>query len=106
MNKPYFEVGEEVTLQSKDQPESNGDYVIYKILKDGEEWDDRLNPEYTLTSDGVTYVFEEPILDTSHEKEGTECLWCESALRKKYKPSELSFNELISEIKCPRLITQ
>ena len=98
--QPYFQVGEEVTLKSISQPQDNGDYVILKILKDGEEWDDRLNTDYIIESDGLTYVFEQPIANTSAD-EGTECLWCESALRKKYKPSELSFNEMLSEIKCP-----
>lgn len=98
--QPYFQVGEEVTLKSIDQPQDNGDYIILSILKHGEEWNDRLNTDYITVSEGLTYVFEEPIVDTSME-EGTECLWCESALRKKYKPSELSFNEMINEIKCP-----
>lgn len=96
--QPYFQVGEEVTLVSKSHPEYNGDYVVYKIFENGELWNCRINDLYTLESEGLTYVFEKPLEDKVTNL-GNECLWCESALRKKYSPSSQGFGEIMKSLK-------
>jgi len=78
MTQPYFSVGEEVVLVSKESPELNGEYVIESIITDWE-----FDPGYDL--EGIT-------LD---EGPGTNVHWAQEALRKKHKPSDKSFSELM-----------
>lgn len=101
--KPKFEVGETVILQSKDCPEYNGEYIIENILTIGDTYYNRLNGEYYYIEKnlgGFTYLFTEPLQDPYCFEE-SEAIWSESALRKKYKPSELSFDALMSTLKSP-----
>ena len=85
MKKPLFSVGEEVILRSEAYPEYNGDAVVLDIRFD---YDDGL-PGYLLT------------IPCPKDEEGDDLWWDEPALRKKYKPSELSFQELVSSLKTP-----
>lgn len=80
MTQPYFKVGEEVTLQSLELPQYNGDYTISYIERGGGYW---YNLGFTLEDD--------------IEQGGT--FWAERCLKKKYPPSTESFDELIKELK-------
>lgn len=92
MKQPLFSVGEDIILQSIDYPSSNGSQLIEQIR-----------------------FIEDPIRDTTLEDLppsfaykliNLDGWWAEKVLKKIHKPSQFSFDQLISEIKCPRLITQ
>ena len=103
MNKPFFCEGEIVILQSKDAPEYNGEYEVHSVIGYKDEFTCRLTNEWTLENDEpgtFCYVFTTPLVDKVFG-EGSECLWCESALRKKHQPSEMNFNELMSSLNIP-----
>lgn len=84
--RPKFAVGEEVLLRSKDFPECNGEYTITE-----------LKPH---SLDGYIYK-----LDVHHHVEGKSDYWCESALRKKHQPGEISFDDLMASLSSPKLLT-
>ena len=99
---PYFSVGEEVILQSKDEPQLNGEYVVEAVFDEGET---------ASTSPGKTWVnvngygyFLEGEYHTHPDSDCPRVLWTESALRKKHKPSTDSFTEMMSNI--DELVTQ
>lgn len=100
MKKPLFEIGEEVILQSKTFPEYNAEYVVEEVIEKDQPVRCRLTGDRIYSSDGYSYRFSIPLLH-KHYTDGTECLMDESALRKKHKPSELSFQELVSSLNTP-----
>jgi hypothetical protein len=95
--KPLFEVGEEVILCSKKSPELNGNAVVIMVIRDKDifrcphcsklcrarEWND-LGYYLDIKSSHVSFKCCTP--------------WAESALRKKHKPSDSSFDELMNDI--------
>ena len=101
MKKPLFEIGEEVVIQSKDFQEVNGQCsVVEKIVMPNEKYVDRLNcTVFKNISGKYAYLLSNKLLHPNAN--GAEALWGESALRKKHKPSELSFQELVSSLKTP-----
>ena len=86
MREAYFEVGEEVILVSKHNPLCNGEAIVLKAVY-GEKWDYNTNKDMP---DGWRYE----LTITVPEFAG---LWDESALRKKHKPSEFTFEQLIKQ---------
>lgn len=106
MNKPYFEVGEEVIAIFKHYPESNGRYIITEVLsnrqaKEEVQRSSKFKCDFYYRLDGLLLVWAE-----GTEGEVKFDLAGEPALRKIHKPSQFSFDQLISEIKCPHSITQ
>ncbi len=91
----YFQVGEEVILQSKQFPKYNGKYTVEKIFPpgphygpDGESlWTDQ-HFSYCL---GFAFNWKGGICDT----------WQEPSIKKLHKPSETNFTELMNNLKCP-----
>lgn len=102
MRQPLFSVGEKVICQLKFYPEYSGEFYITEILSEEHFKQEfpmfRTTAQYYYRLDGLSIIGPK----TGHE---TDCAG-ESALRKIYKPSRFSFDQLISEIKCPRSITQ
>lgn len=90
MNHPYFSVGEEVILVSKMQPQYNGDQIVEYVIPPGEH-PDPLNSNVIVEGPGYGYRLAGLSL---HEDRGL--YFDESALRKKYKPSDESFSELMT----------
>ncbi len=83
--QPYFQVGEEVILQSEFAPQDNGECVV--------EWlAFRKGPVQTSFGDFVPSTFVYVLSNRTG-------IWLESALRKKYPPASQGFSELISSIK-------
>lgn len=87
MKQSLFQIGEDVVLQSQDYPNENGIQSIEQIR-----------------------FMENPIRDTTFEELppsfgykllGIEGWWNEKSIKKIHKPSQFSFDQLISEIKCP-----
>ena len=76
MREAYFSVGEEVILVSVDHPELNGEVKV-------------LSREPELFSPGWSYGLD---VDVNGKNQ-----WQESALRKKHKPSEFTFEQLIKQ---------
>lgn len=101
MNHPKFKVGEEVILVSKSKPHFNGEFIVDKILFDGEDYIDRFTGEVmTCLSEynGIGYLLSNKAFN---ESKGREVIWDEIALRKKHQPGEMSFNQLMNSIKFP-----
>ena len=97
MSNPYFKIGEEVILQSKDLPHLNGEYVVEEVLLDGDVV--YSSPNNTVTNRGITYTLFKDIrvkvLSDGECRRG----WAQSALRKKHPPSDDSFEEMMSKLK-------
>lgn len=87
MKQSLFQIGEDIILQSQDYPAENGTQSIEQIR-----------------------FMENPIRDTTFEELppsfgykllGIEGWWSEKSIKKIHKSSQFSFDQLISEIKCP-----
>lgn len=101
MNRPKFEVGEEVVLASRECPHLNGEYFVDLIIKNGESYKDRITSKITTLADGgaaygylLSNIAKTPELNQ-------EIVWAESSLRKKHKPAEMSFSALIQSLTSP-----
>ena len=84
---PYFQIGEEVILQSIDHPSDNGIYYIENICF-------KENPIRYTTLEDLPASF-------AYELVGIEGWWGEKIIKKIHKPSQCSFENLLNEIKCP-----
>lgn len=101
MNRPKFEVGEEVILQSRQMPEHNGEYFVDRVVYDGCDYKDRLTVIEFVINWGdnchgylLSNMAKDPHL-------GCEIIWTETALRKKHKPAEMSFSALMQSLTSP-----
>ena len=98
MNRPKFEVGEEVILASRECPHLNGEYFVDLVIKNGDIYKDRVTSEITTIICGdetyghlLSNIAKAPELNQ-------EIVWDESALRKKHKPAEMSFSALMQSL--------
>lgn len=97
MRKPYFHVGEEVILQSVSRPDLNGEYTVRQVLDDRETYICRATGENIRPyPEGFHYTLEE-VVPLTHD--GFENCWRESALRRKHKPSDDSFEQMMNKLK-------
>jgi hypothetical protein len=93
--KSLFEIGEEVILCSKNQPNLNGDTVVIKSAIGSSVLNcPHCEKKIELTSSGYGYFLEVK----SKGEHGCCQPFDESALRKKHNGSNFSFNEIMSEI--------
>ena len=97
MATPLYKVGEEVILKSVNRPECNGEYIVEAIIPSGGIYTSR-NDNVILRngSDRCSYLLDKAIF-AKHIGKGEIC-WDESALRKKYPPSEFTFEELMNSL--------
>ena len=84
--KSKFELNELVILQSQTQPECNGEYCIREI-KYGEFY----HPTKKLVIESFVYD-----LGVEHD---AGRWWFEEALRKKHQKGDMSFKELVNNLK-------
>jgi hypothetical protein len=84
--KHLFDVGEIIILQSQFCPQFNGEYTV-KELKYGEFY----HPQQKIVINSFVYD-----LGIDH---GTGHWWFEEALRKRYQKGDMSFRELMSDLK-------
>ena len=95
MSNPYFEIGEEVILVSVMHPRLNGDHVVEWVCPAGEV----TNPfkeNSIITGDSIGYK----LVGIQPSDEGSKTsIFAQSALRKKHKPSDESFSELMHNYK-------
>lgn len=97
MNTPLFKVGELVGLVSVNRPECNGQYIVERVLDPNEVFASRNDGKYMHNgSDFPAYLLSEIFI--SKYGYGEAC-WNESALRKIHKPSEYSYQELLTSLK-------
>lgn len=89
--KPYFNVGEEVILCSKNFPQYSGDYIIRKLVYRGLHIC-RITGKQCVFSGDIGYILDADLIGSN----GVEAVWRQSALRKKHKPSGKSFSEIIN----------
>ena len=102
MNRPKFEVGEEVILVSKECPHLNGDYFVDLVIKIGESYKDRITSKITTLVDAGAATYGYLLSNIAREPElNREVVWDESALRKKHKPAEMSFSALMQSLTSP-----
>lgn len=100
--KQLYEVGEEITLQSKMYPEYNGNYIVEAVLKKGDSHTCRLSGKfYPSIKSELFYLLDTPHLNADKKE---ELVWLQSALRKIHKPSTQSFTELMSVLKMPNKV--
>lgn len=78
--RPLFSVGEEVLLQSVRYPELNGECTVLDVRN---------------STDNKTFGYKLTIA----APEPTNGWWIQSALRKKHKPSDHSFDSLMADLK-------
>ncbi|WP_122544350.1 hypothetical protein [Pseudomonas viridiflava] len=101
MSQFKFSVGEPVILQCLDYPHLNGEYTVTHCIHAHEVYPD---PEFgqALRAEILGYFLDGArlILQDADGKPAT-ALWFEGALRKKYQPGDLSFNELLKGIGSP-----
>lgn len=102
MKKPLFEVGETVVRQvpSPYYSECNGEYIVEAVISQ-EEYDRTI--ESVVSRPGFYYKLRDLVihvknLDGDKTGEISNHSW-EGFLRKKHKPSDLSFQELVSSLK-------
>jgi hypothetical protein len=94
--RALFEVGEEVILCSKNQPNLNGESVVIKSASGSTILNcPHCEKRIEITSPGFGYFLK----IKSNSIHGCCQPFDESAIRKKHKGSKFSFNEMISEIK-------
>lgn len=100
MTNPKFFPGEVVILQSVKYPEFNGEHIVRRIMKDGDEYKCRHSGKTLVnrTSSPILYILEDILTAKSEKGSIVEIGWKESALRKKHIPGEMSFTELMSKL--------
>ena len=93
MSQPYFRVGEQVILVSKDSPQLNGEHIVEDILRKGIQ----SNPFDGGAMVDVTSAFSYKLegIEPSDTLYGTG-YFVQETLRKKHKPSDESFSELMT----------
>lgn len=98
MATPLFKVGEQVILKSVNHPEFNGDYTIITIVTQGDNYKCRYSDK-TLNYTGIVsyYGYALDRICTTSDR-GIESIWAEKALRKKYPPSEFTFDQLMNSL--------
>lgn len=96
---PKYSVGENIVLQSRSHPEYNGEYTVFKIVRDGQIYTSRLGGQSMISVD-FGYLLDTPLKDKQADFY-VEVKWAESALRKKHEPSQMSFQSLIQSINSP-----
>lgn len=78
---PKFSVGEIVILQSKHYPALNGEYTVTQVIHEPNfDWDGNL-------------------VDYGYNLAGSTISWAEHALRKRHQKGDMSFKELMSDLK-------
>lgn len=95
--KALFEVGEEVILVSKNYPEFNGEYIVEGFMSAGTKYNCECGKEWQWTENAYVLNGNFSIKQTCGCTTTGEAL--EKSLRKKYKGSDFSFDEIIKEIK-------
>lgn len=103
MTKALFSVGEEVILQSKDEPRYNGDgYTVDMVVHPGEDFRDPVNSKMynNFTTDIVYIIHPYIMVEFDDDDDGGVLLFKESSLRKKHQPGEMSFSDLMQKITC------
>lgn len=99
MNRPKFEVGEEVILVTKTFPEHNGERVVEAVLTRGENYTGRLTGFNVLLELDNLHTFVYLLSGKEVDpRDGLEIVWAESSLRKKHKPAEMSFSALMQSL--------
>lgn len=95
MSKPFFQVGEEVILQSRQNPELNGECTVRQIVFGTDLYNCRVSGRIIYRDCDATYfgyILEEVISEAiSDDGAIIENIWDESAIKKKHKPSDNSF---------------
>lgn len=83
MTRPLFSVGEEVILQAVNFTDFNGEHIIADYTFDTE----------VLTYDNLRYT------GYSYKFEGVDTWFVEYVIKKKHKPSEFTFDQLMNSLK-------
>lgn len=104
MKQPLFKVGEEVIATFQNYKGSDGIYIITEVLTNKQAREEVFPPanlrcDFYYRLDGLILVWRE-----GSESEQRISIAAEPALKKIHKPSRFSFDQLISEIKCPSRI--
>ena len=96
MRKPYFHVGEEVILQSVSRPDLNGEYTVRRVLGVNELFICRNTRKKIRVVNNLTYLLEEVV---ACNVDGLEMSVHERVLRKKHKPSDDNFQQMMDKLR-------
>lgn len=94
--QPLFYVGEEVILS-----EDSKTYIVDQVVKGGDTFFDRVVKYKRNSSNKSSYGYLLNVSFPCKNKFEGECLWAEYMLKKKHKPSDMSFTDLMNNLKCP-----
>ena len=104
--KQLFEAGECVILQSLTHPELNGEYHVLDVVEYGDIYECRITGELInhkpFNEDPFCYRLEEVVVEAFSTRYGgvlVENTWSQTALRKKQQKGDISFKELMSDLK-------
>lgn len=106
MNRPLFSIGEDVLVKSKNYSHVDGEYRVKEILT-SEEACIRATGDlgHVKSFPGeYYYVLSGLLFEDKNIKTVKYDFMNQRSLRKIHKPSQLTFEQLISEIKCPSRI--
>lgn len=95
---PKFSVGEIVIVQSPGYPETNGEYSVLKILT-YQEYQHYCSGQFKAPGELFIYKLEGYMATGKIDSEcKTDCV-SEPSLRKKQQKGDMSFKELMSDLK-------
>lgn len=98
---PLFVENEEVQLVVKTNflKEMSGDYTVHDVIQHGCRYVSRLSGRtMTSISPHIGYLLTPMCV---HPTTGREITWHESSLRKKFKPADMSFEDLMVNLTSP-----
>lgn len=106
--KPLFSVGEEIIIQSKHYPEYNDvEDVVVEVIDTGisefpSAWREPVTGSLVRLVSRYAYLLQN---NTERKANTDQCsvirTWSETALRKKHKPSDDSFESMMTKLKNP-----
>lgn len=97
MTNPYFSVGEQVLLVSKYNPEYNGDYTVIDIISRSERNMKAEKSGFVFSSDSdCPYSYDLGFSRPLRNDCGEWRYFGQAALRKKHRPADESFSELMT----------
>lgn len=91
MTQPYFSIGEEVILISIDNPRLNGEYTIERYMPP----QPCINPLTGRLNTSTNHAYKLHGIEPEDTTKGSG-YFRQSSLRKKHRPSDESFSELMA----------
>lgn len=98
LDRPKFEQGEVAILQTTTHPHLNGEVIVHHVMEliDGKKI---YHPDYPGKVFFTKVLVDKFVYDVGYRNEQDYPIFCdERELRKKHKPSEFSFDDLMANL--------